>query len=66
MKTLTSEQEKYVSKKLDEIEGWVVVAVGSANIIGMMTGKCTDGVIAGRDEATDKIKKIVRQIIKHL
>jgi len=55
---------KYLERKMDEIETEVAAAVSAANMIGCLTAKCTDGVIKARDEATNNIQKIVRQIIK--
>lgn len=55
--------EKYFARKMDEIEGEIAVAVGAANLSGVMFGKTTDGVIKMRDEITARIQKIVRQII---
>jgi hypothetical protein len=57
---------KYIDKKKKDIEGEVAIAVGVANMVGCMFGKCTDGVINARDEATRKIHKIVDQIIKRV
>lgn len=61
-----SQHDKYIQKKLREIEGEIAVVSGVANMIGCMTGKCTDGVIEARDKGTARIEKIVYQIIKRV
>lgn len=55
----------YLERKLKDIENEVAVAVGVANMVGVMFGVCNDSVIKARDEATAKIIKIVHKLIKH-
>ena len=57
-------KEDYLGKKMKDIEEEVAVAVGVANMIGCVMGKCTEEVIQARDEATEKIQKIVRKLLK--
>jgi hypothetical protein len=58
--------EKYIAKKLRDIENEICAAVGAANLTGIMQGKCTDNVIKWRDDCTNNVQKIVKQIIKKL
>jgi purine nucleoside phosphorylase len=49
-----------------KIEEEVAIAVGVANMIGVMEGKCTDNVIRARDSASDNIQKMVKRFIKKI
>lgn len=60
------DNEKYVKKKLRDIESWIAASVGAANMIGISERMCTDGVIRMRDEAYKNVEKIVRQIVKRI
>lgn len=66
MKKQLSKKERYLTKKMKEIEAEIAIAVGAANIAGVMFGKCTDSVIEGRDAATKKVQKIVIQMLNRV
>lgn len=58
-------EDKYLKKKLREIEAEVAVAVGCACFGVLMFGRVTDSIIKERDKSSDNIEKIVKQILKH-
>lgn len=63
---MNKKDEDYIKRKKNDIEGYIAVAVGSASMIALMEGKCTDAVINARDEMTKLTLKTVDQIIKRL
>ena len=56
--------QKYIDKKLKDIEAEICLAVAVANMIGCMTGKCTDSVIEIRDNTVKKVQKIVIKLLR--
>lgn len=63
---MREEDEKYIERKIRDIEGYIAVAVGASSMISALEGRTTDGVIMARDNMTKRVVKTVRQIIKRI
>jgi len=64
MNNMEYKNDPYFKKKIQDIHGYMAIAVGAANMSGVMFGKCTDGVIKARDEMTAKTEKTIIQLLK--